>query len=87
MLEAAVDVPDHFVRVDFTSRCAVQIGNGGIRHLQAFKLLLCDSMRNGPHIAQDVPFGRRGHVARLLFFKRTPKDTRKPPLRRFSATM
>ena len=78
MLEAAADVADHFVRVDFTSRCAVQIGNGGIRHPKTFKLLVRDRMSNGPHIALNLPFIRRGHVARLLLlFKRTPEDTGK----------
>jgi hypothetical protein len=61
MLNAAVDVADHFICVDLASRRTVKIGNSGRRHLQPFQLLLADRVGNSTHIALNVSFGKRGH--------------------------
>jgi hypothetical protein len=40
MVEPAVNVADHLVRVDLTPRSAAQVSNGRLRHLQAFNSYL-----------------------------------------------
>ena len=64
ILESAVNVGDHFIRVDLAPRHAMKISRGD---LQTFKLLLRDRLGDGPHVSlTDLPT-RRDHGRRSLF--------------------
>jgi len=67
MRNAAVDVPDYFIRADFAAGGAMQIGHGCFRDRQAFELLLRDRVCNGPHVALNFLLRESSHCLGSLF--------------------
>jgi hypothetical protein len=67
MRNAAVDIPDYFVRANFAAGGSMQIGNGCFRNRQAFKLLLRDHVGDGPHVALNLLLRESCHCIGSLF--------------------
>src|ERR1039458_7349146 len=57
ILEPPANVADDLIRADLAPRGALQVANGRLRHLQAFKFLLRNRAGNGPHVVLNLPLG------------------------------